>query len=215
MTPKEWLSENPGKDMNDFYVWQRQQGVTHKVPGPEYEYVTLPKKKESRLKDFALKAVIAVVAVLIGFLIYDNYIDKPNPTPYPDIRERKQTIVKPPREKTESEIRRELKIAEVKNPYNYISTSIVRRPAILGKQVVLSGTITNNATLAIFKDFKYEIKFFSKTNTEIGSTYHTIYKSVRPGETITYANEKVSIPNGLNKFKIGKTKTRFVGATGY
>ena len=64
----------------------------------------------------------------------------------------------------------------------------------------LMGSLTSSATLAIVKDVKINIDFFSKTGAKIGAKEMTIYEFVQPGGKITF-KEKINIPEKVVEFK--------------
>ena len=47
-------------------------------------------------------------------------------------------------------------------------------------QLVLEGTISNNATLATYKDVVLNITYYSKTQTELGSEEKTVFDFFKP-----------------------------------
>ena len=47
-------------------------------------------------------------------------------------------------------------------------------------QLVLEGTISNNATLATYKDVVLNITYYSKTQTELGSEKKTVFDFFKP-----------------------------------
>ncbi len=63
-----------------------------------------------------------------------------------------------------------------------------------------SGSITNSAVLAIAKDVKLNVDYYSKTNTKIGSQEITIYEFIKPGQTVTF-KERINVPENVEDFK--------------
>jgi hypothetical protein len=63
----------------------------------------------------------------------------------------------------------------------------------------LKGSLKNNCSVAIAKDIKLKIVFFSKTGSQIGDTEVNIYEYINPYNTIKI-NEKIDVPDKTEKF---------------
>jgi hypothetical protein len=113
------------------------------------------------------------------------------------------------------EIRKNLKDSEIKTPFQYIRFAVSGRLALLENQVVISGEVTNLATLANYKDFVLELQFYSKSGTLVSKKNHTIYATIAPKRKRDFKGERVSIPNGLRKKRLGNVKCRLVNVTGF
>jgi|AntRauTorckE5430_2_1112549.scaffolds.fasta_scaffold23522_2 hypothetical protein len=113
------------------------------------------------------------------------------------------------------EIRKNLKESEIKTPFQYIRFAVSGRLALLENQVVLSGEIKNLATLANYKDFVLELQFYSKSGTLVSKKNYTIYATIAPQRKRDFKGERVSIPNGLGKKRLGDVKCRLVNVTGF
>ena len=74
----------------------------------------------------------------------------------------------------------ELKQQETKDPKGFISINGHSRKNLIG-QLVVTGTVTNNATVAAFKDVDVQFMFYSKTGTLIEKDRETIYEDLAPG----------------------------------
>jgi hypothetical protein len=61
------------------------------------------------------------------------------------------------------------------NPANYLQAGGTYRPNFWGTKYELSGTITNIAAHTNYKDVHVKIKFFTRTNTLIGSKEYILY----------------------------------------
>lgn len=84
---------------------------------------------------------------------------------------------------------------EKANPTQFLSTDGTYRGNLFGGKMTLTGTITNSATVATFKDVNLLVHFYSKTQTEISSETYVIYEFVPPGQTINFES-KVNVPDG-------------------
>jgi hypothetical protein len=82
------------------------------------------------------------------------------------------------RPKTAAELRAELLQREQSAPGEYLQVQGTYRRNLIG-QLVLEGTITNQATLATFKDPVLAVTWYSKTNTELGTQTYSVYELVR------------------------------------
>lgn len=112
-------------------------------------------------------------------------------------------------EKTPEELRAELKAKEEETPLKYIEGSEVKlapqrkmtRSAGIFRDAeyepdgaIISGDITNNATLARFKDPKITVYFYSQTNTLIKKQSYVIYEYLDPGSTTHFSFRIDSYP---------------------
>lgn len=70
-----------------------------------------------------------------------------------------------------------------------------------------SGNLTNSAVLAIAKDVKLNVDYYSKTNTKIGSQEITIYEYIKPGQTVKF-KEKINVPENVSDFKFQITDAK-------
>ncbi|CAN5833455.1 hypothetical protein BH11BAC7_BH11BAC7_33380 [soil metagenome] len=86
---------------------------------------------------------------------------------------------------------------EKQNPLSFLSSDGTYRKNLLGR-FVLDGTITNKATVATYKDIVLQIKFYSQTETLLGTKDFSIYEYYPPGSTKTF-QLKVDAVNGTEK----------------
>lgn len=99
------------------------------------------------------------------------------------------------RAKTPEELRNELKQKEQQNPLNYLEDinivltpqyklvkkeTLFRSAEYASDGVVLQGQIKNSATLAKFKDLRFKVKFYSKTETIIDEESYVLYEFFEP-----------------------------------
>lgn len=71
---------------------------------------------------------------------------------------------------------------EQKNPQNFLEVKGNNKKNILG-QTVVKGTISNIATIAVFKDLDLKLSFYSKTKALLETDKETIYETLDPGES--------------------------------
>lgn len=76
--------------------------------------------------------------------------------------------------------------AEAANPLKFIKCHAMYRSAVVGKKFVVDVTISNGATLVVFKDPVIRIDFLSKTGTSLGSDEQVIYELLQPGSSKTF-----------------------------
>jgi hypothetical protein len=122
----------------------------------------------------------------------------------------------PEREKTPQELRAELKASEENSPLDYLSCGEVRmfpqerqtRSAGLfhdaeyeADGAIFRGTISNNATLARFKDARIKILFYSQTNTIIETQNYVIYEYLNPQSGTDFSFKTESYPQAYDSFK--------------
>ncbi|MFT3705687.1 MAG: hypothetical protein QM802_25180 [Agriterribacter sp.] len=123
--------------------------------------------------------------------------------------------VKVERIKTPAELRKELQALEESNPTEYIkaeatlqenkvqiqAASLFSHAKYAVDGYLLTGTITNNASVAKFKDAVISITFVSETNTPIESNKFVLYKYLNPNQSIPF-EFKVYCPKESKTFKI-------------
>ncbi len=64
---------------------------------------------------------------------------------------------------------------EQTNPARFLNATGTYREAVFGKKIKIEGTVTNNATVAKFKDVKIEVRFYTDTKTFLGSERYILY----------------------------------------
>jgi hypothetical protein len=113
-------------------------------------------------------------------------------------------------QKTEQELKTDLRQTEESNPTKYLSVS-GKWWLNFSNSTVIEGDIYSSATLATFKDVNLKVEFLSQTGTILGTDYFTVYQYVSPGRsahfkqkfTYFYKNGK-----GLNWYVVGATASR-------
>lgn len=91
--------------------------------------------------------------------------------------------IRPPRPKTEAELRNELLQREMQNPKIYISTDVTWRKNLVG-ETVIEGTLINNASVATFKDPVVRVTWLSKTNTVMRVSRYPVYEYIGARQSV-------------------------------
>lgn len=158
-----------------------------KVPPPLYkaEPPAFPLEEEEVKKKSKLPYIIVLIAIVAGIAGYFIWKHN-NPTYEPDTPTGSesnfgfpQSQPEPVREKTPEELRTELATKEQYNPAEYIAVDGKYRKNLIG-ETVIEGTITNNATAAVFKDVEVKVEFLAASGTVVGEKTYTIYVKVSP-----------------------------------
>lgn len=95
-------------------------------------------------------------------------------------------------EKTKESLREK----EEKNPKNFLFVEGHDKRNILG-QTVIKGSITNKATLAVFKDVDINLSFYSKTHALLETDKETVFEVLHPGESKDFKT-KYFAPKGTD-----------------
>lgn len=126
------------------------------------------------------------------------------------------SCTEPVREKTEWELKQDLKRLETSNPLKYLSDAEVtlkaqrkkvdngglfRDPKYVNDGALISGYIKNTATIAEYKDVVVRVKYFSQTKSLITSKSFTIYKFFKPHSS-TYISIKDYPPKSYKTFSM-------------
>ena len=85
---------------------------------------------------------------------------------------------------------------EVKSPQNFLVVGGHDKRNILG-QTVVKGTITNKATVAVFKDIDIKLSFYSKTRALLETDRETVFEVLLPGESKNFKT-KYFAPKGTD-----------------
>ena len=85
---------------------------------------------------------------------------------------------------------------EQKNPQYFLKVKGNNKKNILG-QTVIKGAVSNNATIAVFKDLDIKLSFYSKTKALLETDKETIYETLGPGESKDFKT-KYFAPKGTD-----------------
>jgi hypothetical protein len=101
---------------------------------------------------------------------------------------------------TEKEIyektKESLRDKEQKSPQNFLFAGGHDKRNILG-QTVIKGTVTNKASVAIFKDVDIKLSFYSKTRALLETDKETVFEVLHPGESKNFKT-KYFAPKGTD-----------------
>ncbi len=95
---------------------------------------------------------------------------------------------------------------EKKNPQNFLTVSGHDRHNLLG-QTVVKGTITNKATVAIYKDVDVKLDFYSKTGTLLETDKETVFEIISPGQSKNFKT-KYFAPKGTDSVALAVTSAK-------
>ena len=90
----------------------------------------------------------------------------------------------------------ELLKKEQKSPPSFLIVSGRNQKNIVG-QTVVKGTITNKASVAVFKDVNLKLSFYSKTQALLETDKETIFETFGPGESKNFKT-KYFAPKGTD-----------------
>ena len=85
---------------------------------------------------------------------------------------------------------------EQKNPVMFLKVNGGSRKNIIG-QTVVSGTISNTATVAVYKDVLIQFSFYSKTRALLETDKETIFETLEPHESKKFKT-KYFAPKGTD-----------------
>jgi len=97
---------------------------------------------------------------------------------------------------------------EQKDPANFLRVKGSNRKNIIGQTVVM-GTITNNATVAVFKDVQINLSFYSKTKALLETDKETIFETFDPHESKTFKT-KYFAPKGTDSVALQISNAKVV-----
>lgn len=93
-----------------------------------------------------------------------------------------------------------LKAKEEKNPQNFLFVDGHDKRNLLG-QTVIKGSLTNKATIAVFKDVDINLSFYSKTHALLETDKETVFEVLHPGESKNFKT-KYFAPKGTDSVAI-------------
>jgi hypothetical protein len=105
---------------------------------------------------------------------------------------KKATTEKEVYEKTKESLQEK----EEKKPQNFLLVEGHNKRNILG-QTVIRGSLTNKASVAVFKDIDINLSFYSKTHALLERDKETVFEVLHPGETKIFKT-KYFAPKGTD-----------------
>ena len=97
---------------------------------------------------------------------------------------------------------------EQKSPSDFLVVDGHENRNFLG-QTVIKGTITNKATVAVFKDVNVKLSFYSKTIALLETDNETVFELLHPGETKSFKT-KYFAPKGTDSVALAVTGAKVV-----
>jgi hypothetical protein len=168
----EWMQARTQPELNEIFTQAMPPLFSTTTNGPEQSYDGGVRNYRNKMpvnkKRSSLRWILPVLLVIgiVGFLIYQN--------------NRSQNFVLPFNSgKSAEELKADLATTESQNPGEYLKGQVRIRRNLLG-EVVVEGTLSNNATLAVYKDIVLQIDYLSKTGTVLLSKDHTVYEVIQP-----------------------------------
>ena len=156
--------------------------------------VTEVKKAKSNKTRNILIIVFAIIIVAVAAILITNYyINKDDDSSSSSSSSSSSnssnsdnnTYQEQSTQKSEQELKADLKGTEESNPTKYLSVSGKGNFNLLN-QTVIEGNISNTATLATFKDIKVKVTFQTKTGTVLNTNSFIVYDFASPGKNIHY-----------------------------
>ena len=98
---------------------------------------------------------------------------------------------------------------EIKSPRSFLAVGGRDRRNILG-QTVVKGTISNKATVAVFKDVSIKLSFYSKTRALLETDKETVFEVLQPGESKSFKT-KYFAPKGTDSVALEVLGAKVVG----
>ncbi|HVZ96292.1 MAG TPA: hypothetical protein VG847_05410 [Chitinophagaceae bacterium] len=92
--------------------------------------------------------------------------------------------------------REDLRKKEEKDPKLFLTVTGDSKKNLIG-QTVIKGSITNKASIAVFKDVDVNLSFYSKTSVLLETDKETIFEILHPGETKDFKT-KYFAPKGTD-----------------
>ncbi len=97
-------------------------------------------------------------------------------------------------------VKESLEQKERKNPTNFLTIISKDKHNLIG-QTVIHTTITNKATVCVYKDVEIELSFISKTGVLLEKDKETVYETIEPGKNVDYKT-KYFAPKGTDSVAI-------------
>ena len=98
---------------------------------------------------------------------------------------------------------------EIKSSRSFLAVEGRDKRNILG-QTVVKGTISNKATVAVFKDVSIKLSFYSKTHALLETDKETVFEVLQPGESKSFKT-KYFAPKGTDSVALEVLGAKVVG----
>lgn len=96
--------------------------------------------------------------------------------------------------------RESLEEKEKKNPKQFLEVSSTDKRNLIG-QTVIRGTVTNNASVASYKDIELKIRFYSKTGVLLQENKEMVYELLSPKASTKFKSRDFA-PKGTDSIAI-------------
>jgi hypothetical protein len=101
-----------------------------------------------------------------------------------------------------------LKAREEKNPQNFLFVDGHDKRNLFG-QTVIKGSLTNKASIAVFKDVDISLLFYSKTHALLETDKETVFEVLHPGESKSFKT-KYFPPKGTDSVALSVSGAKVV-----
>ena len=108
--------------------------------------------------------------------------------------EKSSKVQQVPQEQSYGDKKTSLEDEERSSPMSFLSIGGTYHKQTIGAKFVLNISITNKATIAVYKDVEITINYYSKTKALIGNETKKYYDYFHPQTTSNY-EEKIKAPN--------------------
>jgi len=144
-----------------------------------------PKKQSGIKKTIIIISIVLIVVIVGGITIFSKlYNSNDNNNSKQDIFEKYNKNGNSSEESYEEKVMT-IEEIEYSQPTNFLSADATYRENFWGDKIKVKCSITNNATVATYKDVVIRITYYTKTGTEITSEEHVIYEVFPPNSTKT------------------------------
>lgn len=148
---------------------------------------------------FTTGIIVGVCVLLVAGAIYISQNNSRQNTNTSTFGSSRAAFV-PEREKTQEEIKIDLKSKEEAEPLKYLSLSYDVREAFDGRTRI-TGRVSNKASVAKFKDVVIRMTFYTKTDTEIDTEEKTVVEFLAPNSAKNF-NWKIATPRKTAKVSL-------------
>ncbi|NSW46404.1 MAG: hypothetical protein HPY79_11380 [Bacteroidales bacterium] len=142
-----------------------------------------PQKQSGIKKTIIIISIVLIVVIVGGITIFSKLYNS-NDNSKQEIFEKYNTNDNSSEESYEEKVMT-IEEIEYSQPTNFLSADATYRENFWGDKIKVKCSITNNATVATYKDVMIRITYYTKTGTEITSEEHVIYEVFPPNSTKT------------------------------
>ncbi len=157
------------------------QNIADEKPSQGY----LSAISEAREKDRRFEKYFSWLGIVVAAILVILYLTIDKEADHEGLANKTKSGFSFSQQKSLAASRPELLQKEKQTPAVYISNHSTWRKNLVG-ETVIEGTLSNAAKIADFKNIVLEVRWFSKTNTLIGTKQLIVYELVGAGKSIKY-----------------------------